>query len=140
MSSRSDVGARLLSELRHAGLHTVLRALNERTRFRFTGLYRADKSASHNVALFDRENPALTLHSSLGSPRGCSCAPVVGLATCRASIELRDSHGQVPGTLCHFDYRPRVLSDAERSILERVAPLLLCHVVLPIAFDSMSPS
>ena len=47
--------------LREAGIIGALRFLNGRTRYRYTGLYRAEPPLLRNVQLFDRENPTLNV-------------------------------------------------------------------------------
>src|SRR5688572_12721390 len=57
-----DVVSRAVARaLDEEGIGAVLRLLNGRTRFRFTGLYRAAPPLLENVDLFDRENPRLNV-------------------------------------------------------------------------------
>ena len=59
-----------LSRLLHGrGLHAALGYLNERTRYRFTGLYRADPPLLRNIGLFDRENPDIDASGRGGDAR-----------------------------------------------------------------------
>lgn len=127
-SSLSDVEWRLLSELRYAGIGQILRALNQRTRFRFTGLYRVESSRWASIGLFDRENPSLSFCSDRRVPPGISRSRRFETTLSRESILLRGTDGQVMGSLCHFDYRLRVISHAELVILEHLVPLLVARV------------
>ena len=146
--SPRDPGALLrtfASTLDRDGLHAALRWLNARTRYRFTGVYRFDGPVLRNLALFDRENPAMHLGND-AVLRETYCGLV---AASRAPFETadgqRDSRVTVParetslaycgvpvltaedacvGTLCHFDPRPRLLAAGEVPLLERCAALL----------------
>jgi GAF domain-containing protein len=126
--------------------------LNGRTRFRFTGFYRAEPPLLLNVHLFDRENPTLNLSGDVCRLEDTYCARVWGderpfvvldslgdpRVVAHASRERVQSYCGVPiwldggrlwGTLCHYDVRPRLLPHAELEVLERVATLLAAHVV-----------
>jgi GAF domain-containing protein len=134
--------------LRSDGLAAALAMLNQRTRFRFTGLYRVVPPKLHNVALYDRENPTLSIAGAvtaldetycsivqeLGRAFRVSDAP--GEARLRAhparesvqsyaGVPVRLPGGRVLGTLCHFDGRPRIMPASEVAVLLEVAPLLV---------------
>ncbi|HEY8310526.1 MAG TPA: GAF domain-containing protein, partial [Gemmatimonadaceae bacterium] len=111
-------------------MHSALAVLNERTRYRFTGVYRVDPPALRNEQLFDRENPTLALGGDVSSLENTYCGII---ATTGAAFAAGDSRtdsrltrhpsrdavvsyigvpvicttGRVVGTLCHFDLRPR---------------------------------
>jgi GAF domain-containing protein len=145
----SDAGtARLDALLRHDGVRGVLAALNERTRFRFTGVYRLDPPMLRNICLFDRENPTLCLAGDINTLAETYCAitgatahplviadaptddRVVGHAARRSvqsyvGVPVRRADGSAWGTLCHFDGRPRLAPDGEVAVLERAAALLV---------------
>ena len=144
----AGVAMRCAAELRAGGMVAALRYLNARTRFRFTGVYRADPPVLRNLYLFDRENPALNVCGDVVPLTGTYCAIAYGdnepfttddaqrderlrahparesvLSYC--GVPLRDDRGRAWGTLCHYDVRPRLLSLPERHVLEDVAPLLV---------------
>ncbi len=135
------------------GIIGALAFLNDRTRFRFTGLYRAVPPALHNVALFDRENPTLNVSGAICALEDSYCAIVctsgeplaiddsrddlrVAHHPSRDAIQsytgvpVRDAGGRVVGSLCHFDGRPRLLPATELSVLTSVAPLLATWLVV----------
>lgn len=132
--------ARLMAS---AGPIAALRFLNARTRFRFTGIYRAEPPLLRNVYLFDRENPTLNVSGEVCPLEEAYCAIVAGdarpfrtrnaprddrLASHPArdrvisycGVPIRSASGAVRGTLCHFDVRPRLLPHAEFDVLEAV--------------------
>jgi GAF domain-containing protein len=126
----------------------VLSYLNARTRFRFTGLYRAEPPLLRNLHLFDRENPRLNVSGADVPLEETNCAitcagarpfhtsdarteaRLVAHAACESvlsygGVPIRLESGVVCGTLCHFDVRPRLLGRGELEVLETVAPLLV---------------
>ena len=137
--------------LRDGRLRETLAGLNARTRFRYTGIYRVEDGVLRNLALFDRENPAMNLsgdvcalnetycamvsatdsafvtRNSLNDPR-LSAHPARLRVVSYAGVPIKHSSG-ARGTLCHFDCRPRLLAPGEIQILESIAPMfaeLLC--------------
>lgn len=133
--------------LRETGIIGALRFLNERTRYRYTGLYHVEPPMLRNVHLFDRENPTLNVSGELTPLRETFCGVVWStndallitdaLADARfvahparervlsySGIPVR-AIGELPwGSLCHFDVRPRLHSAHESRIMEGVAPLI----------------
>lgn len=128
-------------------LVAVLGALNARTRFRFSGLYRVEPPLLRNVALFDRENPLLRAGGGCSALDDTYCSVVAAdgvpfrTADARADprlvahsarssvlsyvgVPVRGRDGRIAGTLCHFDSRPRLAPAGEIAVLEAVAPLL----------------
>ena len=135
---------RLATALDSGGLPAALRLLNERTPFRFTGVYRFDGDTLRNVALFDRWTPAQTLgHDAPMNETFCaitagSNAPLeVGDGHQDArfpwmqanSVEsycgtpIRDGGGHPLGTLCHFDLKPCESVSSELPLLAHAASL-----------------
>lgn len=135
------------------GILAALAFLNDRTRFRFTGLYRAVPPALHNVALFDRENPTLKLSGAICALEDSYCSIVCASGDPLAiddsrgdhrvahhpsrdaiqsytGVPVRDAGGRVVGSLCHFDGRPRLLPASELPVLTSVAPLLASWLVV----------
>lgn len=122
--------------------------LNARTRFRFTGLYRADPPLLHNLYLVDRENPSLNLSGEVcpldETYCAIACAREASFSTndsrrdpalvnhparrsiiSYAGVALRLAGGRAWGTLCHYDLRPRLLPPEELETLEAVVPLFV---------------
>lgn len=129
------------------GMHKALSMLNERTRYRFTGVYRVDPPALRNQHLFDRENPALALGGDVSDLKNTYCGIVAANRDAFAAgnsrtdarltrhparesvvsyigVPIMCSTGVVIGTLCHFDLRPRILKLDELSVLEAIAPCI----------------
>ncbi len=127
-----------------AGMLPALGMLNARTRYRFTGVYRVVPPDLRNEDLFDRENPTLSLGGDVTRLDDTYCGIVAATATPFLAIDsqsdprlkkhpgrdsvvsyigvpVRDSHGQIIGTLCHFDVRPRILPLDELALLESIS-------------------
>lgn len=143
-ASASETASRCARILATDGPVGALRFLNARTRFRFTGIYRADPPVLRNLWLFDRENPTLNVSGEVCPLEETYCAIVAGSQqpfrtrdarrddrlTAHAAREcvisycgvpIRRDDGRVWGTLCHFDVRPRLLPRSEMEVLEVVA-------------------
>ena len=137
--------------LHRDGLAAALGILNQRTRFRFTGLYRMEPPKLRNVVLYDRENPGVSISGAVcaltdsfcsivrerGRPLRVSDAlaeprfvahPARDSVQSYAGVPVRLPGGRVLGTLCHFDGRPRIMPTSEIAILQEVAPLLVTWV------------
>ncbi|GAC1478198.1 MAG: hypothetical protein NVS1B4_21720 [Gemmatimonadaceae bacterium] len=144
--------SRVRALLRDSGLHAVLRFLNSRARFRFTGIYRAEPPMLRNIQLFDRENPGLTISGDVTALNDSYCSltlasgepfithnaaadphlhdhPRRNSILSYAGVPIRMPGGFVWGTLCHFDLRPRLVPRVEMPVLESVAPLIADWVV-----------
>lgn len=142
------IRARVVRVLASGGALGALALLNQRTRFRFTGLYRVVPPELHNVALFDRENPQLNVSGAVcgltetycsivydsGRPFRVGDAPADPRLTTHAARDSVQSYAGVPvrlpggrilGTLCHFDGRPRIMASSELTVLQEIAPLLV---------------
>jgi GAF domain-containing protein len=136
------------ARLRQGGLAAGLAMLNERARFRFTGLYRVVPPQLRNIALHDRENPTLSMSGAVcaladsycsivherGRPFRVSDAPAEARLRAHPARDSVQSYAGVPvrlpgggilGTLCHFDGRPRIMPASEVRVLREVAPLLV---------------
>jgi GAF domain-containing protein len=137
----------LLEALHTGGLMGALGCLNARIRYRFTGLYRADPPLLHNVVLFDRENPRLEGGGTISQLDDTYCAITCTTGSsfhtadaardprlvrhakrdtilCYAGVPIRLANGQVWGSLCHFDLRPRLLPRGELAVLVAAAPIV----------------
>ncbi|MEO7711762.1 MAG: GAF domain-containing protein [Gemmatimonadaceae bacterium] len=135
------------------GILGALAFLNDRTRFRFTGLYRLVSPALHNVSLFDRENPTLNVSGAVCALEDsycsimCASGDPLAIADSRADarvakhpsrdaiqsyagVPVQQPGGRVVGSLCHFDGRPRLLPASELAVLTSVAPLLAAWLVV----------
>ena len=146
-----SLASTVADSLRNGRVRETLAELNARTRFRYTGIYRVEEGVLRNLALFDRENPAMNLsgdvcalnetycaivsatdsafvtRSSLSDPR-LSAHPARLNVVSYAGVPIQHSSG-TRGTLCHFDCRPRLLARGEIQFLESIAPMfaeLLC--------------
>ena len=118
-----------------SSLRSTLAALNARTRYRFTGLYRMEPPFLRNVCLHDRENPSLNVSGDIHMLNDTYCAIVLSsgtpFSTDDAGLDSRlEGHAArgrvisycgiplrigetVRGVLCHFDGRPRLTPTGE---------------------------
>lgn len=145
------LGAGLDAALHRDGVAGLLAALNARTRYRFTGLYRVDPPLLRNVCLFDRENPWLCAGGDINTLDETYCALVAGGAGPVAiadaprdrrylpqapsvlaylGVPVLGAGGEVWGTLCHYDVRPRVVPEGELPVLEWAAAELAPRVAV----------
>jgi GAF domain-containing protein len=132
------------ARLRQDGIVAALGWLNARTRFRFTGLYRAEPPVLRNLYLVDRENPTLNVSGEICPLDETYCsitfARDAAFATSDArrderlvehparrsvisyvGVPVRLGDGAAWGTLCHYDLRPRLLPPTELVHLDAVA-------------------
>lgn len=142
--ANAEVARTCAEILTSAGPMEVLACLNSRTRFRFTGLYRAASPYLHNLYLYDRENPSLNVSGEISRLDDTYCGIVCaedhlfatinsgkdGRLTTHAARErvisycgvpIRRESGVIWGTLCHYDVRPRLLPRFETGVLQLVA-------------------
>lgn len=149
-STTDAVCAECTAVMSTRGMAGAVAWLNARTRFRFTGVYQVDPPHLRNVVLFDRENPGVNVSGEVTRLDDSYCAMVyasgsfatpdsqqdVRLANhaarnsviSYAGVPLRLPSGHVWGTLCHYDVRPRLLSQGERTLLESVAPVFVASL------------
>ncbi|HEX8850473.1 MAG TPA: GAF domain-containing protein [Gemmatimonadaceae bacterium] len=136
------------ARLREGGVPAALEMLNARTRFRFTGIYRAEPPLLRNVFLVDRENPTVRVCGAVCPLDETYCAitcareaafmthdatrdarlgdhPARDSVISYAGVPLRLAGGRAWGTLCHFDLRPRLLPRGELVLLEAAAPIFV---------------
>ena len=146
-SAHAACAAHFARLLHGRGILAALGYLNERTRYRFTGLYHAEPPLLHNVALFDRENPDLDGSGAVAKLDETYCSITCRTASpfstddarrdarltahaardsvlCYSGVPIRLGNGLPWGTLCHFDLRPRLLPPNELAVLTSVAPLV----------------
>jgi GAF domain-containing protein len=127
-------------------VHALLKYLNGLTDYRFTGVYRFEKDWVVSVALWDRENPQLSIGADVkmkesycwltglgdtsyiieDAPNDPRLAGHAARDDVRAyaSVLLRDRTGKPWGTLCHFDFQPRLLGVQTLAELESFRPLV----------------
>jgi GAF domain-containing protein len=129
------------------GLHSGLAYLNSRVEHRFTAVYRLEKLMMRKIDLIDKAPDHLDTSGLQTVPLGdsfCQFAlregffrtakttgmddlkghPYQGVIESYVGLPLVKVQGEVFGTLCHFDFAERPLSDDEFTFLQRVARLL----------------
>ena len=149
VAARREIGGML----RAGDVRAALAVLNARTRYRFTGLYRAEPPHLRNVALFDRENPTAWLGGDICLLSETYCSIVAGDARpfhtddatddpalvqhpARSSVVaylgvvVRDRRGAAWGTLCHYDVRPRLAPAGELPLMEWMAAAIASQTAL----------
>lgn len=143
-----DNYTQLAESLDNGGLEAGLRFLNQRVDHRFTAIYRLQDMVLHNVELVDKVVDDDFDRSGLQSvPLGDSFCqfvlrdgffrtsrttgmealnghPYQGVMESYVGLPLMSSPDTMFGTLCHFDFGERPLSDEEFTFLQRVARLL----------------
>lgn len=121
--------------------------LNGLTTHRFTALYRFDHENLQNLCVYDRENPdqealmpdipimasycvfvrnhasLFAVTESLQDERLLE-HPKQQLIQSYCGVPLLDEDGKMFGTICHFDFRPRAISDTNVELMEKVAQLI----------------
>ncbi|MDP9177304.1 MAG: GAF domain-containing protein [Gemmatimonadota bacterium] len=150
-ASGANASSEFVAVLERSGLHDALRYLNGRVRFRFTGVYRCDKSVLIIQSLCDRENPSVEHCGEIRQLKGTFCSIVLAtgepFATGNApadpllekyplrhtvisysGVPIRTPTGRIGGVLCHYDFRPRLLPPGEQKILASVTPYLAQYV------------
>ncbi|MDB5868107.1 MAG: guanylate cyclase [Polaromonas sp.] len=128
------------------GLYGALHYLNERISYRYTAIYRLDGNMMRNIFLYDRkgENPTTMAPMPLGNTL-CQFAladngfntsnsvederlaghPARGIINSYFGLPLFIEPGRVYGTLCHFDFDPKVIPDSEVPLLKAVSGVLI---------------
>jgi hypothetical protein len=140
-----DELARVRAQLAQGGLPSMLRGLNARTPFRFTGVYRFDGDLLRNVSLFDRWAPEAEQGADAPmSETFCALVREGGDAlqvadgrtdmrfpwmaqnavVCYCGALIRDDDGEPVGTLCHFDVQRCEPPSSEMRLLQAVTPLV----------------
>jgi hypothetical protein len=132
--------------LMQGDLLELLRYLNGLTDHRFTGVYRFEPGWVVSVALWDRENPLERIGADVKMKESYCWLTGMGGASyiiedastdarlhghaardaVRAYIAvlLHDKSGAPWGTLCHFDFAPRVTRPETEAQLEIFRPLI----------------
>ena len=120
--------------------------LNHLTEHRFSALYRFENERLRNLYFYDREEPEVEatdeipvtasycvflrqtgqlFHTSdaLRDERVRS-HPKREKIQAYCGVPVLDTNGKLFGSICHFDYQPRVISDADVDLMEAVALML----------------
>jgi hypothetical protein len=130
--------------LQEQGLFGALRHLNSSTEHRFTGIYRFEADWVRSILLFDRGNPHLQVgkdvplndsYCMLAAQDGVSCCIEDSHSDARLlhhaaresvlsyyAVHLLDPEGRSWGTLCHFDFVLRRITQEMKQVLEAVRP------------------
>ena len=143
-----DPYTQLSDSLNTGGLEAGLQFLNQRVDHRFTAVYRLQDMVLHHVELVDKVTDDDFDRGGLQSvPLGDSFCqfvlrdgffrtsrttgmealdghPYQGVMESYVGLPLMSSPDTMFGTLCHFDFGERPLSDEEFTFLQRVARLL----------------
>ncbi|WP_374608389.1 GAF domain-containing protein [Thermomonas sp.] len=137
---------RLRYLLQSLQINEALRELNATTGYRFTAVYRFTATGAANLAIFDRESDAP--EALLVVPEGASYCGIVresknaflvtrsledGRIVRHPAREAVQSYCGVPligddgvvfGSLCHFDFEPRIVSDDVTELMSEVSRYL----------------
>lgn len=146
LSPLSEIVRAFEQSLQEQGLFGALRYLNSTTEYRFTGIYRFEPDWVRSVLLFDRGNPHLQLgkdvplqdsYCMLTAQDGASCTiedaqsdPRLLRHAARESVlsyyavHLVNPDGLSWGTLCHFDFIPRRVTDEMKQVFDAVRPAI----------------
>ncbi len=158
MTTSLDPRKLLRTLLEGGDVRAALRFLNALTEHRFTAMYRFDNETLRNLYFFDRENPTqettpdipvlasycVFVRDGLGTfstPDSTRDGRVDGhpkrlVVQSYCGVPLRDLDGAMFGTICHFDFRPLPISDANIDLMESIAPMLRRSVAPPALLDS----
>ncbi|SCK26516.1 hypothetical protein VAR608DRAFT_2166 [Variovorax sp. HW608] len=129
--------------LANSGIVPALAMLNDRTRFRFTAIYRLNGDVMHAAHAFDRESEYrswlkvvplgrsfcqhavehgefVTSHAS--RDQRLTDRPYVGMVESYYGRLLTKESGEPYGTFIHFDLEPRSIPSEEIHFLREVIP------------------
>ncbi|RYX92899.1 MAG: guanylate cyclase [Comamonadaceae bacterium] len=134
------------SFLEASGVDAALQALNSGVRHRYTAIFRLDEKTLVNLYLFDKHGevtpPALErvpladsfcqlvlrdgLFKSENSTndRRLDFSPYQTAVMSYHGVPIENNHGELYGTLCHFDLVEQSISDADFTVLQKAASLL----------------
>lgn len=133
------------------GIPSALRYLNARTPHRFTAIFAYSDDRLQNLYLIDRENAKAAPWAEFGvADSYCSIVrdsgepfvigdstvdprfadhPARGKVISYCGVPLWRDAGALLGSLCHFDYRPILLSGLDLGFLRRIAPAIAAAVI-----------
>lgn len=137
----------LEAALGRGGLQEGLRFLNGRVAHRFSAVYRLEDQMLHNVQLVDKVEDGFDRTALQSLPLGDSFCqfvmrdglfrtsktseldtldghPYKGVLESYVGLPLMKTPGELYGTLCHFDFAEKAVSDEEFDYLQKVARLL----------------
>lgn len=142
--SPSEIAEQFERVLRDHGLFEALRYLNSTTEHRFTGIYRFEQDWVRSVLLFDRGNPDLRIGADVKMKESYCMLTALSDETfciddaqadprllqhaardavlCYCAVKLLGPEGDAWGTLCHFDFRLRVIKAETIQALEAIRP------------------
>ncbi|HEY1683667.1 MAG TPA: GAF domain-containing protein [Tepidisphaeraceae bacterium] len=132
--------------LNGSGVRAALIFLNGQTDHRFSALYRFDDETLKNLYFFDREQPELDYCPDIpimvsycvfvrsegrtfvttnsegdarveGHPKRFEVRSYCG-------VPLIDENGKMFGTICHFDFQPKGITDENVALTEAMAQLI----------------
>jgi len=142
----SEAVPRLKAILAAEGIRAAVIYLNSLSAFRFTSLYRFEGEVARDIFFFDRESPGmedapdvllmatycvflretrddLTIHDSLCDER-VRDHPKREKVRSYCGVPLVNGDGKVFGSVCHFDFKPVLIADADVELLERMGALV----------------
>ena len=133
--------------LKTAGVRAALQFLNSTSTHRFTAVFRFEGDTLRNLHLIDRDNPKMErcpdlpvldsyclyvrntakpffIEDSLCDER-VKGHPKRKVVQSYCGIPLIDEHGELFGTICHFDFKPIPFTKDEVLLLDEVVPYLI---------------
>ena len=134
------------STLQAGGVNAALQALNLGVRHRYTAIFRLDDTTLVNLYLFDKLGevtpPALERvpladsfcqlvlrdgffkSENSTNDRRLDFSPYQTAVMSYHGVPIENHHGELFGTLCHFDLVEQSITDAEFTDLQKAASLL----------------
>lgn len=141
-----DPVSSLISILRAEGVDAALAFLNRRVEHRCTAIYRLEAMTVRNLYIYDRRGELLPEALGVVPLQDSFCqhvlreghfntsnsetdsrldgSPFQGVVMAYHGVPLLNSEGRLFGSLCHFDYESRPLSDEEFAFLQQAAGAL----------------
>ncbi len=144
--SNEEAYGELKAILKIKGVRPALIFLNALTDHRFSAIYQFEKETLRNLYFYDRENPEVeSIEEIPVTASYCVFLRETGvlfhtsdalrdervrthpkrekvLAYC--GVPLLDTKGALFGSICHFDFEPRVIPDKDVDLMESVSHLL----------------
>jgi GAF domain-containing protein len=128
------------------GTRAAVAFLNSLTDQRFTSLFRFDNEMLRNITFYDRERPetnscedipvmasycvfvrdssTMFLTTDAQHDTRVNGHPKQSLFQSYCGVPLLDRHGNLMGTICHFDFNPGNVSALDIELMEYMAALL----------------
>jgi hypothetical protein len=139
--------------LRNEGVRPALIFLNGLTAHRFSAIYQFENETLRNLYFYDRENPEIesieeipvtasycvflrdtgTLFHTSDALRDerVRSHPKREKVQAYCGVPLPNTQGALFGSVCHFDYKPRIIADKDVDLMESVSYLLRERAELP---------